>query len=616
MDPFDFPIRQNPLKTRDDLRQSLVDLLEPLNRHVSGGGYDLGRTAAHYSPRVALMEGWSRTLWGIAPFIAGGGDYPNIDEVMAILTKGLDENDPGWWGVPPDRDQRLVEMAAIALSLMIAQETFWDSLKPDQRKTLARWLGLIQERELPANNWHFFRVLVCTALRRLGLPVNEKAERESFDLIESCYRGDGWYIDGSNGEYDWYNPFAFHFYGLIYATINGGRDPQRAERYTERARLFAPRFITWFRDDGSVVPYGRSLIYRFAAVSFFSACAFAGLEVFPWGVMKGLVLRHFRWWFSRPILDAGGILSVGYAYPNLIMADQYNSPGSPYWALKSYLVLALPDGHPFWAAEEQPLPADLPEVSADPVPGFLVSRSDEDVQLLVPGRYPVYEVVQAAAKYGKFAYSARFGFCVSHGSYDLEKTGCDSTLLFSEGDNYWRERRAVRDQTSGPNWTRSLWSPWPDVTVATTLVALGAWHVRIHKIESSRTLDAVEGGFSVPLYCGREPAVPPETRADTSREALVSFAWGASRIAALEAGSNRTGTLVEPSPNLNLLEPSGIIPVLKGKVKPGITIWVTAVRAGDPGPAASEKPPRVVIEDEKTAVVFRSGGTQAAVLEV
>ncbi len=82
-----------------------------------------------------------------------------------------------------------------------------------------------------------------------------------------------------------HNPFGFHFYGLVYARLMGDRDPERASRYIERARLFAPQFIAWFRDDGSIVPYGRRLTRRFGGVSFFSTCAFTGVEALPWPVM-------------------------------------------------------------------------------------------------------------------------------------------------------------------------------------------------------------------------------------------------------------------------------------------------------------------------------------------
>src|ERR1700680_3736643 len=42
------------------------------------------------------------------------------------------------------------------------------------------------------------------------------------------------------------------------------------------------------------------------------------------------------------------VLSSGYAYSNLHMCESYNSPGSPYWALKILPFMALPETDPFW----------------------------------------------------------------------------------------------------------------------------------------------------------------------------------------------------------------------------------------------------------------------------
>ncbi|MDR0400665.1 MAG: DUF2264 domain-containing protein, partial [Treponema sp.] len=583
------PPAANPLLNRSDLERSLAGLLAPLEKHLVPGGYHLGDAGAHYPPRTALMEGWSRTLWGIAPLIAGGGSCLDQDRVLSILKQGIDPASPAYWGECGDSDQYQVEMAAIALTLIIARGVFWDSLDREEQRRLYVWLSSIEKRKLPANNWHFFRILVCAAFRKLGLPVDEKAEQESFDLVESCYRGEGWYLDGTGGAYDLYNPMGFHFYGLLYAKLAGAGDPDRAARYIERARLFAPKFASWFREDGSVVPYGRSLTYRFAAVSLFSACAFAGLDILPWGVLKGLILRHLRWWFSRPILDNGGILSVGYGYPNLLMADTYNSPGSPYWGLKAYLVLALGEDHPFWRSKEAPLP-EIPggeaEIKADPVPGFIVTRTPEDVQILNPGQYPAFDMNHPAQKYGKFAYSARFGFCVSLGAYNIEKTGCDSMLMVSAGDGYWRERRQVEGRASGSNWTRSVWKPWPGVEISTSLVSLGAWHIRIHRIQSDRSLETVEGGFALRRYEALAPALPAPKAAESEGEALAAFPWGASRIADLapplpekteNPGGGRKGSLLFPAPNLNIENPAVVIPVLEGRVEPGITLLICAV---------------------------------------
>ena len=56
-------------------------------------------------------------------------------------------------------------------------------------------------------------------------PVEESLEKlESYDL------GEGWYRDGETRQMDHYIGFAMHFYGLLYAALNGAADPERAAR--------------------------------------------------------------------------------------------------------------------------------------------------------------------------------------------------------------------------------------------------------------------------------------------------------------------------------------------------------------------------------------------------
>ena len=607
MNELNTRLKDNPLRSLNDLRKALCDLVSPLKNHAQGAGFDLGSSCAHYSPRVACMEGWSRTLWGIGPLLAGGGEYEDIDLCLSILKQGVDPESPHFWGICGDMDQRLVEMASISLCLIIAKNVFWESLDKKTQANLYTWLSVIQKRELPATNWHFFRIFVCIAFRELGLDADEKAEKESLDIIESFYKDEGWYSDGINGAFDLYNPMGFHFYGIIYAkfALAAGAaqkyDTKRAALYIERAKIFASRYALWFSGDGSVIPYGRSLTYRFAGLSFFSACAFAGIEVIPWGMMKRIILQGLRWWFSHPILDNGGILSCGYGYQNLVMADHYNSPGSPYWGLKTFLILALSEEHPFWRSEETPLP-DNQQPFTDRIPSLIISRG---AQFLCSGGIPPYEMNHAAQKYSKFAYSARFGFCVSHGPRSLEQAGGDSMLLLSDYDEeYWRERREVIDKRSGPDWISSVWQPWHDVKIKTTLYYAGGWHLRVHRIESRRRLKTAEGGFAVRRYNEFDEALHAVNASEKSCEALSVFPWSASRIIALEgkAVSDRKGTIVIPAPNLNILYPCCVIPSLTGIIEKGVSVYVTAVCAGDCDTVTKISPPDVLVSDDKIKI--------------
>ena len=220
-------------------------------------------------------------------------------------------------------------------------EHYWEPLTDPARERVLAWLDGIDQFEPAPNNWQFFRLLVHLGRERVGAPGDPAAAQRSLEKIEDYHLGNGWYRDGALGNVDWYLPFAFHTYGLICAASGLG-DREAAVRYVERATAFAPDFVHWFAPDGAAFPYGRSQTYRFAQCSLWGAFAAADLEALPWGRVKGLSLRHLRWWADRAISDRDGVLSIGYAYDNRRLAEGYNSAGSPYWAMKAFLGLTAP----------------------------------------------------------------------------------------------------------------------------------------------------------------------------------------------------------------------------------------------------------------------------------
>lgn len=174
---------------------------------------------------------------------------------------------------------------------------------------LHAWLNQITDAQMPDSNWNYFAIMVQLGFKRAGLPYDRAAIDHRFALMDAYYLGDGWYSDGPGRPKDYYISMAFHFYGLIYATLSD--DEARAKVLRERSRLFAEDFIYWSAADGASVPFGRSLTYRFAMVAFWSAVAFSQLDVFTPGIVKGIVLRHLRWWQQQSIVDRDGILTPG-----------------------------------------------------------------------------------------------------------------------------------------------------------------------------------------------------------------------------------------------------------------------------------------------------------------
>lgn len=578
------PFTRNPLRTRADVQQLVRDLVAPVVPHFSPGRAQvfIGPNRALYGDPAGLLEGFSRTLWGIVPLTAGGGEFAHWDLWRAGLSAGTDPAHAEYWGEPGDFDQRSVEMAAIGFALALAPKETWDRLNPGVQARVTTWLQRINTVQLVDSNWLFFRVLVNLGLKHCGQPWAAEKVNSDLDRLDEFYRGDGWYTDGvvgttyRNGRLgDYYVPMGFHFYSLLYARLAGAEDPVRAARYVERARIFAEDFLHWFAADGAALPFGRSLTYRFTQAAFWGAVAFAPVTALPWPIVKGLYLRHVRWWLRQPVFSETGLLTIGYAYPNLVASESYNSSGSPYWGLKIFLPLALPAEHPFWTAEEAPLPK---RAAVRTVAGanlvLTTSGANRDVTALNPGQ-PVYDWPRhAPSKYSKFAYSTRFGFSVPVSSATLEEGGFDSMLALSDDHRRYRVREFCLEPEVRDGVAYSRWLPWPDVEVRTWLVAAddGA-HVRVHRVRTPRAVWSAECGFAAG-YTLRASLKCSDAQLEFAQ---VQTPLGVSALRDLSG--KRTGSCVLLGASSHLLTSLSAMPVLQASHGPG-EFWLACVARG------------------------------------
>jgi hypothetical protein len=312
---------------------------------------------------------------------------------------------------------------------------------------------------------------------------------------------------------DYYSgSFAIQYLQLLYAELAKDTDPTQAEEYKNRARQYALDFVHYFDPEGRAITFGRSLTYRWAMVAFWGSVVFADVELpapLTWGVVKGIWLRNLRWWTTQQdIFQPNGMLSIGFSYPNTYLAENYNSPGSPYWCMLAFAPLAKPASHPFWSSKEEPHPfADQRIAKALPHPRHIVVRSGGHSFLLSSGQSCHYPLKNTQAKYGKFAYSAAFAYSVSTGSYTLEQFVPESSLAMSDdGGELWKMRRAHNGDTEIENHDGvpvlvSSMKPWHDVDVLTYLIPPAEdtpnWHLRVHRIRTGRDIETAEGAWAV-----------------------------------------------------------------------------------------------------------------------
>lgn len=567
------PLFNNPLRGRDDLAKAVIDLFEPLLPFFSPGGarVRLSATGAIFDFPAAELEGFARPLWGIVPLAAGGYEFPYWDLYRRGLANGTNPEHPEYWGDVSDRNQRLVELAAIGFALAMVPQHIWEPLTGQEKQGVAAYLLAARECEFVDNNWKFFRVLIDLGLERAGIDFDAAKTVAYLDELEAFDIGNGWYRDGPVRRVDHYVPFAMHFYGLIYTVLANG-DDERKGRLLERSRRFASDIRHWFGPDGAALAFGRSQTYRFAAGGFWGALAFANLEALPWPQIKGYAMRHIRWWSRLPICDRDGILSIGYGYPNLLMSESYNSPCSPYWALKFFLPLALGDDHPFWAADEgeheplsEPVPLSQPGMVAFQTPGNVVVLSSGQQHDKMRG---------AQEKYAKFVYSTRYAFNIEADDRHFAAASFDGMLGLSDDGVHFRTREAMDEALIAEDCLYSRWRPWRDVTVETWLIPKAPWHIRLHRITTPHRLDTSEGGFAI-------------KRADFNRDTsdvddARAICYGRSDISAimdLSSHAPRTGGAHQAIANTNLIHPRTLVPQLRGSIAAGQTVLVTAAIA-------------------------------------
>lgn len=567
------PLHGNPLESRADVAEAALDVFNPLLPWFSDSGarVTLSGSAAIFDRAAADLEGFARPLWGLAPLVSGGGEFDHWALYRRGLVAGMDPSHPDYWGDVADRNQRLVELAAIGLALRLVPEHVFDPLSVEEKAIVAAYLRKARDRDYVDNNWKFFRVLVDLGLEQCGIEFDRSGTTAYLDDLEAFELEDGWYRDGPVRRMDHYIPFAMHFYGLIYARLQKG-DDARAERFRARARRFAQDIRHWYGPDGASLAFGRSQTYRFAAAGFWAALAYANVNALPWGEIKGYYLRHLRWWANQPMADRDGILSIGYSYPNLFLSESYNSAGSPYWAMKAFLPLAIPDDHPFWKAEELPAPTfDAPIPLKQP--GMVAMHTPGNVVVLSSGQE--HDLMRVAAeKYAKFVYSTRYGFSVEANDRHFEGAALDGMIGFSKDGIHFGMREMLDDALIAGDRLYSKWRVFDTVTVETWLIPANPWHIRVHRIETPEAMKTIEGGFAI-----RRSDFGADRTAIGEGHAQAENATDVSAIHDLTYSEKRAARAHFPLPNTNLIHAKTIVPQLVGTVPAGVTVLMTAAMA-------------------------------------
>ncbi|MEU3431633.1 DUF2264 domain-containing protein [Streptomyces gardneri] len=432
------------------------------------------------------LEGWARTFLLAALRIAGSqgedphGHLARYAEGLAAGTAEPGTEDPDSWPLTTDTRQAVVESASVALGLRLTRPWLWDRLDDRTRRRVVDWLRPALRPSPVDNNWWLFGLTVAGFLQDAGIETDRAAATvdRSLARIEDWYLGDGWYSDGDNRAFDHYNAWALHFYPVLHAHLAGDRT--LLDRYGPRLRRHLDDHVHLFDANGAPLPYGRSLIYRFAAAAAPWLGTLTGHTPLTPGATRRLASGSLRHFLDRGATDTNGLLTLGWHGPYPPLVQEYSGPGSPYWASKGFLGLLLPADHPAWTDPEETLPAERTDTVRPFAPaGLLVQTTAADglVRLHNHGSNHVHSAPGAEDDpgYARHAYSTRTG----------PSTGpapADNHFALLAADGKATTRGPATPAGTGENWAASLHTPRPGVRILSATLAHGRAEVRAHLV--------------------------------------------------------------------------------------------------------------------------------------
>lgn len=373
--------------TRDEWLAYADRLLDTARTHASPGAGRIHFPGAEggYGHAVDGLEGFARTFL-LAGFRIAGARGQGTEELADFYRRGIvtgvDPEAEDRWVRLDEHAQAKVEAASLALVLDMTRPWIWDRLDALTQQRVIDYLApVVGDATYPKTNWLWFRVVVQTFLRSVGGPWSQGDIADDLALHDVLVREDGWISDGFERSYDHYVGWALHTYPVLWSRMQGAEELAAGRTPGDIARLdrFLQDAVTLVGADGSPLVQGRSLIYRFAAAAPFWVGAIAEVPSVPLGQLRraaNAVVAHFD---HAGVPTADGVLTMGWHHEWRELAQSYSGPGSPYWAVKGLLGIALPADHPVWAAETEPLPIESGDELRTVRPaGWVISGTQAD----------------------------------------------------------------------------------------------------------------------------------------------------------------------------------------------------------------------------------------------
>ncbi|MBE5842968.1 MAG: DUF2264 domain-containing protein [Butyrivibrio sp.] len=247
--------------------------------------------------------------------------------------------------------QQTVETCALVIGLWACKDEIWNRYSKEEKDSIASFLQGYAKAPTVPQNWRLFNMLDMAFLHMEGYEIDEHIMREHAQAILSYYAGNGWFRDGHS--FDYYSCWAFNVYAPIWNVWYGyENEPYIAEKFEEASNELMETYPDFFDKDGFTMMWGRSCIYRFAAVSPFDANFLLKNPKADPGRARRICSGSLLQFLQRDDFLINHVPSLGFYGQFMPLVQGYSCAESVYWLGKAFLCLHLPADHPFWTAKE------------------------------------------------------------------------------------------------------------------------------------------------------------------------------------------------------------------------------------------------------------------------
>ena len=343
---------------RDYWLKCMLKIAEPVLKNCADGllhtNMPLMGDNITRAKRYAHLEALGRTILGISPWLESEiSSSPEEEQQKELyrdwarksIANAVNPSSPDFMNWD-DGDQPLVDAAFLCLGILQAKKQLWNNLDNDTKQNFH--LAIKRTRKITKKNEFIFDLMQNYMSVDISAIGNHEADAS----------GDGFYKDGDNFHFDYYESIVIHPFLLeIVRRISWITDKRK---YRDRALRYCKILLSMIGDDGCYPLIGRSLCYRggvlhilakMAVFDDFNNSIDENIKIDKKAVRTSLtnVLNRIM---SGDIFDKNGWLKIGMVKEQLNLAEEYINTGSLYMFMSMFMVTAIDAGNDFWQGEK------------------------------------------------------------------------------------------------------------------------------------------------------------------------------------------------------------------------------------------------------------------------